>query len=502
MGVKPFLTGMTAALILMVALLGAYILGNSSHPQVAGSQRIQSEHDALPTFTAPAISTAVPCGIDQINRAARGVVRLETDEAVGSGFLISDGIIVTNQHVIDGYSSISLQYADSSKGRGTVIAVSNSLDLALVRVSPVRSGLALTWGDTRSLRGSQTVVAIGFPLGASGLPVFTKGSVSRVGVVSDGEELVQTDASINPGNSGGPLVDECGQVMGVVTWKRRNAEGVGYAQASSQVQPEVDRLLGYPQSSSAPQMPSSPPNAAPSSTSTSRTEQEQTVERYYSYIGAKDFVRAWDLLSSGFKSGGSFASWQQGYATTQAVRTKSVQVVPGTTNQVSVAFTATDLKNNTVVTSDFVGTWSLVRESDGWKLDKSQVSLVQATEALVSTPPLPFVTASPTGSVPAGPNLSGVSLTVAASPISVGCGGTAFVTVTVRTSNGSYASDSTRVGMTANLGTVSPSTATSLGGGVLGVFTASINQGGVALITASSGTASSATTIQVNCPSH
>ena len=195
---------------------------------------------ALPTSTPTPTPTPTPavCGLDSINRAALAVVRIQTPRGVGSGFLISGGVIVTNAHVVEGATTVAIQYADSTEGRGNVTAVSAGLDLALV--TPASPPLAvLSWGDASSIQGEQSVVVIGFPLGLTGPPVLTRGSVSRV-ISSSGEQYVQTDAEVNQGNSGGPLIDDCGRVLGVVTLK---VSGAGFAQSVRDVKPEVVRLL-------------------------------------------------------------------------------------------------------------------------------------------------------------------------------------------------------------------------------------------------------------------
>lgn len=187
-------------------------------------------------------TTAAKCDAQSIAKAEQAAVRIEWPYVrTGSGFLLDADTIVTNAHVVEGTRSVDLQFADLTKGRGTVVAVSRTLDLALVRPDRVPSASGLAWGDSSKLDVTQDIYAIGFPKGLTGRPIVTKGTVSRF-TTESGVEMIQTDAAINPGNSGGPLVDICGKVIGVVTLKYTSAEGIGYAQSQRQVQPEVEAL--------------------------------------------------------------------------------------------------------------------------------------------------------------------------------------------------------------------------------------------------------------------
>lgn len=198
---------------------------------------------ALTATAPPATVEQETCTLADVNAAAQSVVRLETRTAEGSGFIAADGLIATNAHVIEGATSVTVQLADGSHVYGSVTAVSQTLDLALVRVVGSSLPPVLQWRPTGTVDSGETAFAVGFPLGTTGPPVVNRGGISRVFVDGDtGETYVQTDAAVNPGNSGGPLLDDCGRVIGVVTLKTRNAEGLGYAQAAKDVEPEVGRL--------------------------------------------------------------------------------------------------------------------------------------------------------------------------------------------------------------------------------------------------------------------
>ena len=158
---------------------------------------------------------------------------------VGSGVILtSDGYILTNRHVVSGSQSLTVELADGRQLAARVVKISDTTDLALIKVDA--TGLApATIGDASAIEVGQTAIAIGSPLGTftetvtrgivSGLDrsVTVTDEVTRRQVTLSG--LIQTDAAINPGNSGGPLLDIGGGVIGINTATASNAEGLGFA---------------------------------------------------------------------------------------------------------------------------------------------------------------------------------------------------------------------------------------------------------------------------------
>jgi S1-C subfamily serine protease len=158
---------------------------------------------------------------------------------VGSGFILtSNGYILTNRHVVANSQSLSVAFADGSELPATIVRISDTTDLALIKVAA--TGLtAASIGDSSALQVGQTAIAIGSPLGTYTETV-TRGIVSGLNreiTVSDEASrtqttlsgLIQTDAAINPGNSGGPLLDIGGNVIGINTAVATSAEGLGFA---------------------------------------------------------------------------------------------------------------------------------------------------------------------------------------------------------------------------------------------------------------------------------
>jgi len=152
-------------------------------------------------------------------------------QGAGSGFIISqDGLIVTNNHVVEGATEVTVTLADKAEYAGKVIGRDPKTDLALLRVTPKGSLPVVPLGDSDALRVGETVVAIGNPFGLNN--TVTAGIVSAKGrVIGAGpyDDFIQTDASINPGNSGGPLFNLHGEVVGINTAIVPNGQGIGFA---------------------------------------------------------------------------------------------------------------------------------------------------------------------------------------------------------------------------------------------------------------------------------
>ncbi len=152
---------------------------------------------------------------------------------VGSGTIFdSNGWILTNRHVVDGATNVSVQLADGRTFTGTIYGESSTTDLAIVKIQATGLPTAAA-GDSGSLVVGQRVVAIGDPLGDFQNTV-TTGIVSGLQRSIDVENehltgLIQTDAAINPGNSGGPLLDTSGNIVGINTATASTAQGISFS---------------------------------------------------------------------------------------------------------------------------------------------------------------------------------------------------------------------------------------------------------------------------------
>jgi len=178
-----------------------------------------------------------------------GQVRKVPASSLGSGFIIhSDGYVVTNNHVVDRARRITVELADGRKLPAELISSDAEADLAMLKIADDKPFPALPLGDSADLMIGEPVIAVGNPLGFSH-------SVST-GIVSAAHrdlkdhrdevilgDLIQTDAAINPGNSGGPLLNAYGQVIGINTAVRGDAQNIGFAIQVNKLRDLVPELL-------------------------------------------------------------------------------------------------------------------------------------------------------------------------------------------------------------------------------------------------------------------
>jgi serine protease Do len=168
----------------------------------------------------------------------------EPRRSSGSGFIVdSEGIIVTNAHVVEGANSVQVRLFDGRRFLAKVLGKDNRVDLAVMKIDG--SGLPLLpLGDSNRIRVGEFVLALGHPFGLEHSVSF--GIVSRRGapltVAAPGFDFIQTDAAINPGNSGGPLVNMAGEVVGINSMAARNGS-IGFAIPSNLVKTLVPQLV-------------------------------------------------------------------------------------------------------------------------------------------------------------------------------------------------------------------------------------------------------------------
>jgi S1-C subfamily serine protease len=170
--------------------------------------------------------------------------------AAGTGFVISpDGVIVSNNHVVEGANKIQAVFSDGTSRPATVLGRNAASDLAVLKVDA--TGLpTIQLGDSNAVQVGDDVVAIGNALALSGGLSVTRGIISGLHreVPTDTgsvlEDLLQTDAAINPGNSGGPLVDAQGRVIAINTAIANpgTAQNVGFAIPISNAKAVIDQL--------------------------------------------------------------------------------------------------------------------------------------------------------------------------------------------------------------------------------------------------------------------
>jgi serine protease Do len=247
-------------IVLSTAIIGctSSISSSSTPTQTsAPTQTAASPED----YNLPSITDVV----DQVNPAVVSIVvgtvsynwfmQPVPSEAAGSGIIIdARGYIITNNHVIQDATSITVSLTDGRSFDATLVGTDPSTDLAVIKINGDNLPTA-SFGNSSTLRVGEWVVAIGNALALEGGPTVTVGVVSAMGrtIEVDSEttlyDLIQTDAAINPGNSGGPLINLNGEVIGINTAKISSVEvsGVGFAISADSALPVIDELItkGY-----------------------------------------------------------------------------------------------------------------------------------------------------------------------------------------------------------------------------------------------------------------
>ena len=261
------LRALALALVVVAIGFGSGILGTIAADEwniTIGSTRISGSSNA-PLVTSevgsddPSLGTTVVAQV--VNMLADSVVTINSQisdasgegEASGTGVVLtSDGEILTNAHVIEGATKVSVRFAGETEPRiATVLASDAGNDLALLKIDATNLKPA-TFAQPETIRIGDQVIAIGYALALDGGPSVTSGIISalkRTIITESGalNGLIQTDAAISSGNSGGPLVNLRGEVVGINTAVARSdvnqaANNVGFSISVDEIGPVLEQL--------------------------------------------------------------------------------------------------------------------------------------------------------------------------------------------------------------------------------------------------------------------
>jgi len=201
---------------------------------------------------------------DLVKQIGEAVVQVRTPSGLGSGFFINaDGYLITNFHVIEGETEISVEVYRQTNGlldretykRVRIVAINKFHDLALLHIEDKNAPKFkfVTLGSSDALAVGDSVFAIGSPLGLE--RTVTEGILSTKTRELEGELYLQTTAQINPGNSGGPLFNLAGEVVGVTNMKIMFGEGLGFAIPVELVKSFLDHRDAFAYSTDNPNNP-------------------------------------------------------------------------------------------------------------------------------------------------------------------------------------------------------------------------------------------------------
>jgi S1-C subfamily serine protease len=201
-------------------------------------------HDAYSTAVMGAVETAGPAVVHI------GTMRNGKPAGAGSGLVVaSDGLILTNSHVVAGASAIAVSMADGQRSSARVLGEDPHSDIAVLRTNEHLGAPSLSLFDSKAIRVGQLAIAIGNPLGFE--KTVTAGVVSATGRSLRAytgrliDDVIQTDAALNPGNSGGPLVDSKGRVIGINTAVIQGAQGICFSVAANTALNVLTQILQH-----------------------------------------------------------------------------------------------------------------------------------------------------------------------------------------------------------------------------------------------------------------
>jgi S1-C subfamily serine protease len=248
---------LNALLVLLVSVFGTGLLAGcqlgtgTPAPTASSTPSGTGGGTPIPSLGPNNIETVREAVIAKIQPAVVQInVKTGQGGGLGSGVIIDPkGYIITNNHVVQGAQGVEIVLYGGQTLPGRIVGTDPPDDLAVVQISPPKTGLTVApLGDSSKLRVGQEVLAIGNPLGIT--QTVTSGIVSAlnrtVGTIPD---AVQTDAAINPGNSGGALVDLQGELIGIPTATaidpqfKTPANGVGFAVPSNRVKFIAPQLI-------------------------------------------------------------------------------------------------------------------------------------------------------------------------------------------------------------------------------------------------------------------
>ena len=296
---------------------------------------------------------------DTVEKVRRSVVRIVGGESEGSGFAIQKGgFILTNFYVIDSEPSPKVILPDNTFETGEVIMADKDADLAVIKIK--KDLPAISFMRLSGMCPAEEVLAIGYPFGGdlSGESFVIRGAFSRS--TKDKENGVQyllTDMTMLSGISGGPMVNICGEVVGINT-SGLFLGGMGMAISSDSIFEKYRKMSTLKEPLKDVKKTVFEPNKNPL----------EAVRCFYNYLKARRMEKAFELLSDNFVMGYTFDQWAWGYRPmldTSIIIIKSDKKIP---NRILVKLSTKDLIEDEIVYKFFEGYWDVRKINENWLL--------------------------------------------------------------------------------------------------------------------------------------
>jgi S1-C subfamily serine protease len=214
------------------------------------ADRASAEEELLDAYSSAVVRVVEDVSPSVVQVRVRGVRQGHVAQGAGSGSILSpDGLILTNNHVVEGAGAIELATIDARHFPARILGRDPDTDIAVLRAETSDRLPAARLGNSKLIKAGQIAIAIGNPLGFES--TVTAGIVSAVGRslrAQNGRligDVIQTDAALNPGNSGGPLVNTRAEVIGVNTAVIMGAQGICFSVASNTAQHVITQILQH-----------------------------------------------------------------------------------------------------------------------------------------------------------------------------------------------------------------------------------------------------------------
>lgn len=294
---------------------------------------------------------------NSVKQVRQSVVRIVGGEAEGSGFAIkSGGVIITNFHVIEFEPSPKVILPDNSIETAQILMADKYADLAILKID--KDLPVVPWGDPIQLEPAEELLAIGFPLGGD---LIGESSVNKGGFAGSrrskdvGVDYIQTDITLNPGVSGGPMINVCGEAVGINT---AGMSGLGLAISADSIKQKWLEM-------------------STSDDSTKDIEKivfddtqsaEFAVATFYNYLKVLKLEKAFELLSDNFKQGHGFDYWKQGYESLLDTTVIKIEEDKTKENRINIKLSTKNMIDGEIVYKYFEGYWDVRNINGKWRL--------------------------------------------------------------------------------------------------------------------------------------
>ncbi|MDP3726725.1 MAG: trypsin-like peptidase domain-containing protein [bacterium] len=308
---------------------------------------------------------------DSIEKVRQSVVRIIGGESEGSGFAIkSGGIILTNFHVIEFEPSPKVVLPDNSFDTAEILMADKNADLAIIKIN--KELPVISWGDPKELNPAEELLAIGFPLGGQlvGEASVNKGSLSGRRRSKDvGVEYLQTDTTLTPGVSGGPMINICGEVVGINT---AGLSGLGLAISSDSIKQKWLEMTTSDNSL----------KDIKKITFDDTESADFAVATFYNYLKVRKLEKAFEILSDNFKKGHGFDYWKQGYAPLLDTTVIKIEEDKDKKDRINIKLSTKDMVDDEIVYKYFEGYWDVNNINGKWRLWEPKIKEVKNPDYL------------------------------------------------------------------------------------------------------------------------